>query len=425
MLSFCFLLFMGGYVQQSADAIEVSATNIKNYNQSYLKNFVNYGVLGRDLDRTAGSDGEHEASVYIHNELYKAGLTAKTHTQNSSMSQYYAGVQEFTFVDDMGTRQTSYNIIWTLKGKNSDKKVVISTNYDNQYYVDLESETYAYAASEGINASAASVAVLLSLAKTLPKTVFDFDIEFVFFGAGYQNNAGAVHYNQSLNKAERETIMLMLDVSRIGVGQDLYFYNGEFSSLNDFFDENVAAIRYTTSIFGSATEDETTLGYSSAGYSSSTIVFEGSGLNVLHLFAGDYQVGWFGGFCEYATAVNITNTENDNIDYIQENYGQDLSNNMLHATQCIISLLGSDKLVETLSEQTTDWRYKFFKELDTTKIMLVIILILLIISIIIHYAISKKSYQFVFENKIDGVMIQIDEPDGESKPTVFGKKDKE
>ena len=38
--------------------------------------------------------------------------------------------------------------------------------------------------SDGINASAASVAVMLSLAELLPANYFDFDVEFVFFGAG-------------------------------------------------------------------------------------------------------------------------------------------------------------------------------------------------------------------------------------------------
>lgn len=384
----------------------------------YLLNFVQYNGVARSyVDRRAGTLAEKLSANFIASYLEGLGLEAKTHAEEQSIDPSLPGIQEFSFYDIYtGNKKTSYNVIYTIKGISNQKKVVISANYDNYYagYIDQEDQVIQAGEdfSDGINASAASVAVLLTLAEILPQSYFDFDIELVFFGAGYNNNAGAKFYNQTMNRTERERVMLMLDISRIALGDNVYYYSGAFKTAQDnFYSNTLSLTKFKHGLTGSAVENtENLLGYSNAGYSSSTAVFEGHGLNVLHIFAGSYENGIFSGYCEYNGVSNITNSQSDSVDYILETYGNDLTDNMTIAVQNVISLLTNSNFVKELNTKPTTWQYKLFSANNYVPlILLVILIVLMIVCLLIHYGISKKTYKYIAENNINGVVIQIDE----------------
>ena len=413
----------------NARALAITTINdnaIRSTAYEYLLSFVQYGAIARkNLVRTAGTAGEYYASLSIANYLELMGLEAKTHDQDSSILENQSGCQRFSFSDIYsGEKKTSYNLIYTIKGASSQKKVVISTNYDNDYigYYDQEDQDYLVTEgedfSEGVNASAASVAALLTLAEVLPQGYFDFDIEMVFFGAGYNNNAGARYYNQTMNKTERDSVLLMLDVSRIALGNKMYYYSGAFGShADELYQKSLNLNKFKHNTHGVGLEsDSTMLGYTNAGYSSSTTVFEGSGVNVLHMFAGDYEQGIFAGYSEYVGVSNITNSQNDSIDYILSTYDKDLTDNMTLVCRSIIDLLNSSDFINTLSAKPNEKPYKMFSARQyISLIMLVLLIVLMIIAIIIHYSISKKTYKYISDNKISGVMIQLDEEDKTQK----------
>ena len=420
----CSIGFSGIVAPNAAALDNITDGIVRSVSYEYLVDFIEYnGSTRKYIDRRAGTIAEYLSANYIASKLEFFGLEAKTYAEDVSIAENNAGMQKFSFENYYtGQKDTSQNVIYTLKGKTSNKKVVISASYDNYYegYIGQDDQVIEEGEdfSDGINASAASVAVMLSLAELLPVNYFDFDIEFVFFGAGYHNNAGAVFYNQCLKNSEREKVLLMLDISRIALGDYIYYYSGAFGSHADSFYEKVFTInKYKHSLSGAATENyNNALGYSNAGYSSSTAIFEGRGINVLHIFAGSYKSGVFGGECEYIGKSNITNTQKDSLDYIVNTYGQDLTNNMAKAIKSVISLLEHDSFVNQLSQPASIWQYKVFSAKNyIILIMLVVLILLLMICIIIHYKLSRNAYKFVTENKIDGVVLQIDENDSNSK----------
>lgn len=416
-LVMCLCIFSSGGVCLSAYAFESDTSAIESALTNNLVKFLSQNVI-YDYNRVAGSIGEYYSALALSQYLSNYSLQAKTNAQDSSIMESQDGMQEFAYYDEtFGCKRISHNVIYTIRGASSDKRVVISTSYDNipygydnlNEYYEIDDDTIMYC-SQGVNASASSVAVLLTLAQLLPKNYFDFDIDIIFFGAGYQNNAGAKYYNQTMNKSDREKTMLMLDISRIGLGENVYYYAGEFSNKNAFYDQNLSLKQYKNSMHGASTSEDNLLGYTSAGYSSSTQVFEGNGLNVLHLFAGTYESGVFGGYCEYYNQEGITNTLNDTLNYINNNCGTNLISNMAQSISAIENVLDNSQFVQTFSKNASTWQYKMLQA-NIMLIWVVVLFVLIIITLLINYYLAKKSFKYASDNQIDGVMIQIDTPE--------------
>lgn len=412
MICLCIFAPIGGY--SSAYALETDTSTIETALMRNLAQFLNQNS-SFDYNRMAGTVGEYNSALSLSRYLSNYNLQAKTNKQDSSIVQGQDGMQEFAYDDDIFyEKRISHNIIYTIKGASSDKRIVISTNYDNypygydnlDEYDEVTQDTILYC-SQGINASASSVAVLLTLAQLLPQNYFNFDIDIIFFGAGYQHNAGAKYYNQTMSQSDRDRTMLMMDISRIGLGESLYYYSGEFSNKNSFYGEILGFKRFKNSFHGASTSEDNLLGYTSAGYSGSIQAFEGSGLNVLHLFAGAYENGLFGGYCEYSDKGNLENSVNDTLSYINANRGADLKSNMTQTVSAVQKMLNNSKCTQTLSKGESIWQYKLLKS-NIMIILVVVLFILIIISLIIHYHLENNAYKYASDNKIDGVMIQID-----------------
>lgn len=413
------LALMPVAVTSKAWAAEDSIRTIAN---SYLTDFVNYGYANKiTVDRRAGTYGEALAATVIQN--YLSALTASIDTEGDESIKLVAknnsstvdGIQKFEFVNPKASKkEKSQNIIYTLKGKSSDKKVVLTTNYDNYWegYISQNDQiiTEGEEFSEGVNASAASVAVLLTLAEILPLNSLEYDVEFVFLGAKYADNAGTTYYTQTLSKEERDSILLLADISSVALGNNLYFYSGAFGSKQDkFYKDTLKFKQYTSRISGSSEETDTKLGYTNAGYNGTTTLTENSGYNILHIFAGDYESGVFSGEREYAGLENITNTSFDSLDYIFSKHGSDVSRNMEKAINGLLNLLTNSKFVSELKKSNSSAGYNFFNYHYTGIIMLVTLLILVAITIIMQYKYNKKAYDFIVDNQITNVAIKLDD----------------
>ena len=108
-----------------AQALEgVTDGIIRSLSYQYLVDFIEYnGSTRKYIDRRAGTVAEYLSASYIASRLQFLGLEAKTHNQDASIVENNAGMQKFNFENYYtGEKDNSYNVIYTLKGKNSDKK---------------------------------------------------------------------------------------------------------------------------------------------------------------------------------------------------------------------------------------------------------------------------------------------------------------
>ncbi len=386
-------------------------------------------------ERLAGSEDEKKASEYIKNYLdTKTSLVARNDAYVKN------GVQTFKFESIFsGVFETSQNIIYTLKSsKTTEKKVVIGCHYDAlSYDLNLNSETYGeIIASEAINGSAGSVATMLTLATYLSANDLDFNIEFVFFGAGESNKAGSNYYSTGINDEDKANIICMINLSQIAYGENLYFYMNEVSTKSTDFVEEVTyenrvdiekinVSRLNKVLLGS-NGNELGLAYTHIALDSDNINFMKEGIETINIFSGDYSKGIVIGRQEFAGNDLITYTANDNIAYITENREDYvIAENLYEVYKTIFVTITNDAFVSTFeaSAGSTDLFYKVFTNSNLVLYLTVVVfIVLVIVALYVYYKLSIKAYYANIEMEfLSSVMKISDQIDKNGKDDTVAK----
>lgn len=196
-----------------------------------------YGTYGAEFARNfaqnhkyrkAYTEGELSAGEYIKSELTNMGYEVET--------------QSFT-----GTGGTSQNYIVRIDGNGfmscpegmddtkavnyveASKTAVIGAHYDGAYAMGEVPEGYDY---DGIDDNASGVGCLMTIANQIQNYEnIGFDVILVFFGAGFDNNAGSNAFYNSLSEEEKASIEVMYCVDSIYAGDKVYASAG-LSSLD-------------------------------------------------------------------------------------------------------------------------------------------------------------------------------------------------
>lgn len=382
--------------------------------------------------RIAGSENEKQAATYIQNYLLNIEkLTAK----NDLSAQN--GIQSFQFLNaytDLYCK--SQNVIFEYKSeKKTGKKVIIACSYDAPLKYDAEKEEYVSFANDALNSSAGSVALTLLLAKNLPELNPTFDLEFVFFGAGENSCAGSEFYLNGLSKEDAQNILCVINIDKIAVGKNIYFYMDEISTE---FSKYVA--KTCASFMGEVDtnhlnktemiDNKLNLGYSHIALNSDNVNFMSRGIATINLFAGEYEDGVILGRNEYNDKAVITYTENDTLGYVSENYGEDVVvNNLYKVLLAVETLLTSEDFVAIAAKShgNTSWFYKIFaNEKLASYLTIVAFFAILIISMYVYYKLAVKSYDANLEVEFLSSVVKIsDELDKDGKDenvsTVVGQ----
>lgn len=386
-----------------------NATEISKNIQNYLLEFSAFKT------RFAGSDGEKQASEYIFNKLSSfSKLTPKSCNGLNDKD----GVQNFNFKSVIdGSQKYSQNIIFEYKSeKENAQKIIIASSYD-AYEIKQDNKSVE---TEAINGSAGSVAVLLALAETLSEQKFDFDIEFIFFGAGESNNAGAVHYTNGLSKEDSKNILLMMNIENIALGKNLYFYIDETKTELSSFAKNLSdskklhANEVNISNLGKillSSPSELGLNYKHIANSSSNEKFMKAGVLSMNIFSGDYSDGLVVGKCEYQNSEPVTNTKNDNFEYISNKFGGNIIiDNLTKSFNFINQLLVEDGL-STACQNSVKQINNFYSVIANQKLPLYLTISVLfvgiIIALIIYYKLSIKAYNSNVESEFISSVMSI------------------
>ena len=386
-------------------------------------------------ERFAGSEDEKSASEYI-----KDYLDNNTSLVARNDAYVKDGVQIFTFESIFsGVFETSQNIIYTLKSsKVTDKKIIIGCHYDAiAYDFNINSDTYGeIIASESINGSAGSVATMLALATYLSADGLDFNIEFVFFGAGESNKAGSKYYSNGITEEDKENIICMINLSQIAYGENLYFYMNEVSTKSANFvedvtyDNRVEIERINTvhlnKILLDAEQNELGLNYTHVALDSDNINFMNEGIETINIFAGDYSKGIVIGRQEFEGSDIITYTSNDSIAYILENKKDYvIAENLYEVYKTIFVTITNEDFVSTFeaSAGSTDLFYKFFTNSNLVLYLTVVVfIVLVIVALYVYYKLSVKAYYANIEMEfLSSVMKISDQIDKNGKDDSVAK----
>lgn len=167
--------------------------------------------LSHDIGpRPQGSDNEYLAGNYVAESLRMAGCRVSTQSV------------------ELPGRRSSRNIIGFVEGRDgAQNSIVIGAHYDSKPQ------------SPGANDNASGIAIVLELARLIPKHNMPFNLVFVGFGAEeiVDGNSDHHHYGsrqcvQSMSKQDLQKIIAMLSVDMVGAGTNLQIGNGSKRNLH-------------------------------------------------------------------------------------------------------------------------------------------------------------------------------------------------
>jgi alkaline phosphatase isozyme conversion protein len=103
------------------------------------------------------------------------------------------------------------------------RQVIIGAHYDT--FIGLE-DASKYPNFNGIQDNSSGVGALISLAKEITSTQYEYDIILVFFGAGHDDFAGARHFTSLMTPDEISNTDVMYCIESIYAGDKLYAHAG-------------------------------------------------------------------------------------------------------------------------------------------------------------------------------------------------------
>jgi len=391
------LMIFGGFTAKTSVA---SASNFQlTYNEYSEKVQTILGEFCEFRARTAGSKVEKDAATYIRD--YLAVNATKVTAKNDLSTEN--GIQEFKFISDYtGLYETSQNVIFEYKSSvKTNKKVILACNYDAPLKYDEETGEYITYNNDAVNVSAAGVASLMILAETLPNYNLGFNLEFVFFGAGESSFAGSDFYLNGLSTDDEKDVLCVINIDKVALGNNLYFYMDEVktsfskyvSSVVSSFSKEIdlSHLNKTEYIY-----NDLGLGYTHIALESDNVNFMKRGIATINLFAGDYETGIVMGRNEYNGKELISYTDNDTIDYINKNLGnEEIADNLYMVNSAIETLLNDVNFEKNAAKSygKTNWFYKIFaNEALVLWFTIVAFVVILIVSMHIYNKLTFKSY---------------------------------
>ena len=404
--------------------------NVKTANASTLATYESFKITTdvvftnfKDLkNRVAGSEGEFKTAKYIHNYI-----TAETSFIPKNDDRVKEGYQEFTFESYFsGLYETSQNLVFVYESsKQTNKKVIIGAHYDAVAYEDESYHTVDdIVECESINGSAGNVALLLALAKHIPSWNLDFDVELVFFGAGESNFAGSKYYTEGISAKEKKNILAMLNFDGVALGKTEYYYVDEISSrLSKLVGGAISDNKLQTKEIDIAklnkiidVNDELGLGYTHVALASNHVNFKKLGINTINFFAGDYNTGITMGRCEYSGSEILRYTENDNLEYIKTNIGENVvTDNLYEVFKTVNATLTDSDFVSVAGKgNENDWFYTVFANDNLALYLTVVVFVLfVVIAMFVHYKLTVRAYysnvELEFLSSVVKISEQIDE----------------
>lgn len=299
----------------------VSCTETKAVHDDPIKAYLandSYTLLNEFVtehkDRTTGvKDGADAAAQWIQNKvsLMDASLTADLHKFEYSNRYYDKRIEN------------GYNVVARKQANvDTNKTVVIGTHYDNAYGLQINGSINQV---EGVYNNAGSVITLLQTISALKELSFDFNIEYVFFGAGEADMSGSSYYANNT----ADDVILMINYDNVIGGEYVYYYTDEvktehgklFGKVIDDNRLNIFSVPKFNHIISGQYIEGTNLGYYHEALYSDHVNFMVNGVMVISFSSANYSDYSSSNIKEFKGKDNIEYTAADTLLTVVERYG--------------------------------------------------------------------------------------------------------
>lgn len=191
-----------------------------------MRSHIEYIASPAREGRKAGSEGELETAVYIHDVLKGYGIDMISPEDG----------ELFGLRGASGDTLVSRNVIGFIQGYDRDlskRYIVIGARMDNLGMNNLSvNGQKQHQVFQGANGNASGIAMMLELARKIKtnQIVFARSVVFVGFGASFEGMAGSYYFLSRTFARERDNVDLMINLDCLG-GEEGGFY--AYTSSND------------------------------------------------------------------------------------------------------------------------------------------------------------------------------------------------
>lgn len=299
----------------------VSCTDTKAVHDDPIKTYLandSYTLLNEFItkhkDRTTGvATGADAAAEWIKNQVSLMDVTLT------------AELQKFEYANRFYDKriENGYNVVARKKANvETDKTVVIGTHYDNAYGLQINGSINQV---EGVYNNAGSVITLLQTISALKELNFDFNIEYVFFGAGEADMSGSSYYANNT----ADDVILMINYDNVIGGEYVYYYTDEvktehgklFGKVIDDNRLNIFSVPKFNHIISGQYIEGTNLGYYHEALYSDHVNFMVNGDMVISFSSANYSDYSTSYIKEFKGKNNIEYTAADTLLTVVERYG--------------------------------------------------------------------------------------------------------
>lgn len=378
----------------------VSATALPEQPDNY-NDYATYNMLEEFVtanpSRTAGTQGEKDAAVWIFNRLKNLGY------ENRALMNF----EIYSYVVD--GEDVSYNVVANkVSNQPNAKTVILGAHYDNA--------TAIYnAGGQGAADNGGGVAVLLTLAQKLANVDLPYNLQFVFFGAEEIGMQGSEFFTDSLTPMQKDEILLMINVDTITHGDNLYVWGEDVNTPQADYFIKVGKGKVVKTPANKRSVMSNLLGYRpyyNTAHASDHMPFLDVGIPVAFFFSGNLSSGQFG-YVENDGMTDILHTPNDTLAYLKERFGMHFIDNMESVTDTVYSGLIDSAAFLSATENARSFIISDFW-LNSRYASLILILLLAIVGVLAYYyhkKLRKRAILGTPDAKNEKIFTRPDEDD--------------
>lgn len=345
--------------------------------------FVAYDVMKEFVSlhpyRKSGTENEKKAGEYIKNFFETIGY--ETDVQEFEFNLYSNVYGSEDIVEDR-------NYVARLDS-DANKTIVIGAHYDN---------VFSSGSGQGAYDNGSGVGILLNLAKTFYGETLPFDIEFVAFGGEENGMYGSNYYLSSMTSSRKDNILLYINLDSILAGDKVYMYCDEvktyheqyFLSVANGLGVNIDLLPEYKAVAGVYMEGDK-LPYTHVGLMSDNATFFNQGILSVSFSSYNYTREVLEQVNESVNFDNVMHTEKDNIQAIENMYGDDAKNKMKEVYSVVKKALFSSDFIEKMNyAKQNNLNYTNIVNGKIGAVISVCIIAILIVAIWIYCAVNKR-----------------------------------
>lgn len=371
--------------------------------------------------RTMATDGERKAAEYISSVMSGLGYESEYELDGvKGLDSFKLG---FTRYDGKSVSDAlAYNVIFTKKatGETSSGEIILMCQYDNLYSeTDGETEWQA----DGSYESGGAVATMLTLAEELKDKECDYDITFAFFTGGSYTWMGAKQYIDNLKRADLDNLRLVVNLSMLYGGSNLYLYTGEketsYGNLLTEASTGLTQVPRDKNIAFSALTSDAIFNYVHAGMLGNNYYFINKQVPTANFLSLDWSCRDNPMMTEIDGKTNVYHTKDDTFANLIERKGEqgvkDMANDVVLSCLTVLDKANAEVLSSALAKADDEAINATAQNSRTSSLLNIILKIVLIAAI---FAVAGTVKRYVQKHR-DKYIVETPDEQADETPEPF------